>query len=224
MSASSDAEEIIHLRDVFKIFGPQPRGRAYELSRAGVPKNDVQRQTGHVVGLTNVNFSVKQGEIFVVMGLSGSGKSTAIRTVNKLHDVTMGEVIVDGVDVQKLSGKAITLDVKEVKKPELCSVLVAEHIAHQLAQRVSFRRAMKKAIQTAMRMGAKGIRIRCGGRLGVHRLAAVLDPGAGHAGDHGRPARHDAGRRRAAPGLRPGPQRANSDSLAPSSMVSAMRL
>lgn len=77
-------------------------------------------------------------------------------------------------DLQKLAGgKAVTLDVKEVKKPELTSVLVAEHIAHQLSQRVSFRRAMKKAIQTAMRMGAKGIRIRCGGRLGGAEMGRV---------------------------------------------------
>ena len=70
-------------------------------------KNDVQRLSGHVVGLTDVSFSVNKGEIFVVMGLSGSGKSTAIRTVNKLHDITAGSVIVDGVDVQALSGSGL---------------------------------------------------------------------------------------------------------------------
>ncbi len=100
-------EEIIHLKHVYKIFGDQPRGRALELAKAGVPKNDVQARTNHVVGLTDVNFSVREGEIFVVMGLSGSGKSTAIRTVNKLHDVTDGEVIVEGEDVQKMTGKKL---------------------------------------------------------------------------------------------------------------------
>ena len=103
-NSAAEGEEIIRLNDVYKIFGPQPRGRAFELARSGVPKNDVQRLSGHVVGLTDVNFSIKRGEIFVVMGLSGSGKSTAIRMVNKLHDVTHGEVLVDGVDVQKLYG------------------------------------------------------------------------------------------------------------------------
>ncbi len=98
------SDTIIELNNVYKIFGPQPRGRAFELARSGVPKNEVQRLTGHVVGLTDVNFSVNRGEIFVVMGLSGSGKSTAIRMVNKLYDVTNGEVLVDGVDVQKLDG------------------------------------------------------------------------------------------------------------------------
>ncbi|MDH3498719.1 MAG: glycine betaine/L-proline ABC transporter ATP-binding protein [Acidimicrobiia bacterium] len=97
-------DEIIRLEHVYKIFGPQPGGRAFDLTKSGLSKDDVQRQSGHVVGLNDVNFSVHQGEIFVVMGLSGSGKSTAIRTVNKLHDVTSGHVWVDGVDVQTLDG------------------------------------------------------------------------------------------------------------------------
>ncbi len=98
---------MIHLRNVYKIFCEQPRGRALELAKAGVPKDEVQARTNHVVGLTDVNFSVREGEIFVVMGLSGSGKSTAIRTVNKLHEVTDGEVIVEGEDVQKMSGPTL---------------------------------------------------------------------------------------------------------------------
>ena len=97
-------EEIIVLDEVYKIFGPQPRGRAFDLARAGMDKNRVQAETGHVVGLDNVTFSVNKGEIFVVMGLSGSGKSTALRTVNKLHDITYGAVQVDGTDVQALEG------------------------------------------------------------------------------------------------------------------------
>ena len=97
-------EEIIRLENVYKIFGPQPRGRAFDLAKSGLGKDAVLRQSGHVLGLNDVNFSVNRGEIFVVMGLSGSGKSTAIRTVNKLHDVTSGQVWVDGVDVQTLKG------------------------------------------------------------------------------------------------------------------------
>ena len=102
-----DENSIIQLQEVFKIFGPQPRGRAFDLAKSGVHKNEVQKQSGHVVGLSDVSFSVQKGEIFVVMGLSGSGKSTAIRTVNKLHDVTHGQVLVDGVDVQQLEGKEL---------------------------------------------------------------------------------------------------------------------
>ena len=62
--------------------------RTLELAQAGVGKNEVHRQTGHVVGLTDVNFEVERGEIFVVMGLSGSGKSTAIRTVRSSSTVS----------------------------------------------------------------------------------------------------------------------------------------
>lgn len=76
-------------------------------------------------------------------------------------------------ELQKMIGKNVKLDVEEVKKPELSAPLVAEHIAVQLANRVSFRRAMKKAISTAMRMGARGIRVRCAGRLGGAEMARV---------------------------------------------------
>ena len=103
----SEAETIITLENVYKIFGPNPRGRAFDLCSSGVSKDEVQRQTGHVVGMKDISFEVKKGEIFVVMGLSGSGKSTAIRTVNKLHDVTHGRVIVEGTDVQQLRGAAL---------------------------------------------------------------------------------------------------------------------
>ncbi len=105
MSEQSDV--VIRLDGVFKIFGPQPRGRAYELCQAGYGKDDVQRMSGHVVGLNDVNFEIREGEIFVVMGLSGSGKSTALRTINKLHKVTAGTVEVEGVDVQQLRGREL---------------------------------------------------------------------------------------------------------------------
>ena len=96
--------ELIRLENVYKIFGPQPHGRAFDLVKAGVSKDEVQRQSGHVVGINDVTFSVSKGEIFVVMGLSGSGKSTVLRTVNKLLEATAGEVWVDGIDVQTLEG------------------------------------------------------------------------------------------------------------------------
>lgn len=76
-------------------------------------------------------------------------------------------------ELQKMIGKDVKLDVEEIKKPELSAPLVAEHVSVQLASRVSFRRAMKKAIATAMRMGAKGIKIRCAGRLGGAEMARV---------------------------------------------------
>ncbi len=104
-SSANGADEIIRLENVYKIFGPQPRGRALKLAKDGLTKNEVQAATDHVVGMTDVSFEVKRGETFVLMGLSGSGKSTAIRTVNKLHDITDGKVLVDGTDVQRLEGQ-----------------------------------------------------------------------------------------------------------------------
>ena len=98
------SSELIRLEGIYKIFGPQPHGRAFDLARAGVSKDEILRQSGHVIGIRDVNFSVSQGEIFVVMGLSGSGKSTALRTVNKLFEATAGQVWVDGTDVQALDG------------------------------------------------------------------------------------------------------------------------
>lgn len=76
-------------------------------------------------------------------------------------------------ELEKTVGKKVKVDVEEVKKPELSAPLVAEHVAAQLTGRVSFRRAMKKAIATAMRMGARGIKIRCAGRLGGAEMARI---------------------------------------------------
>ncbi len=69
-------------------------------------------------------------------------------------------------DLEKLTGKQIQLNILEVKNPETDAQLVALGVAEQLSSRVSFRRAMRKAIQTSMKGGAKGIRVQCSGRLG----------------------------------------------------------
>lgn len=76
-------------------------------------------------------------------------------------------------ELSRMTGKEIYVDIVEVKKPELDAQLVAENVALQLERRISFRRAMKKAVQTAMDFGAEGIKIRCAGRLGGAELARV---------------------------------------------------
>jgi small subunit ribosomal protein S3 len=76
-------------------------------------------------------------------------------------------------ELSKMTGKEIYVDIQEVKTPETDAQLVAENIALQLERRISFRRAMKKAVQTAMDFGATGIKVRCGGRLGGAELARV---------------------------------------------------
>ena len=74
-------------------------------------------------------------------------------------------------ELSKKFGKEILLDIQEVKKPDLVAYLVAESVALQLERRISFRRAIKKAISTTMSMGADGIKIQCSGRLGGAEIA-----------------------------------------------------
>ena len=74
-------------------------------------------------------------------------------------------------ELSRMTGKEIFVDIQEIKTPETDAQLVAENVALQLERRISFRRAMKKAVQTAMDFGADGIKIRCAGRLGGAELA-----------------------------------------------------
>jgi small subunit ribosomal protein S3 len=83
-----------------------------------------------------------------------------------------------GADIEKLRGELarmtggeVTLNIVEIRKPEIDAKLIAENIASQLERRVAFRRAMKRAVQNAMRLGAQGIRINCAGRLGGAEIA-----------------------------------------------------
>ncbi|MEX0979709.1 MAG: 30S ribosomal protein S3 [Gemmatimonadota bacterium] len=89
----------------------------------------------------------------VVIGKRGS-------EVDKLRD-----------ELGVLTSSEVSINVEEIKRPELDAVLVAENVAHQLRQRISFRRAMKRAVQSARRAGAEGIRIQCAGRLGGAEIA-----------------------------------------------------
>ena len=73
--------------------------------------------------------------------------------------------------LSSLSSTEVSLNIKEVKKPEMNAYLVAENIAQQLVKRIAFRKAMKRAIQSALRLGAKGIRVCLSGRLGGNEIA-----------------------------------------------------
>ena len=74
-------------------------------------------------------------------------------------------------ELARMAKAEVALNIVEIRKPEIDATLVAENIAQQLERRVAFRRAMKRAIQSAMRLGAQGIRITCGGRLGGAEIA-----------------------------------------------------
>src|SRR5688572_22708327 len=74
-------------------------------------------------------------------------------------------------DLAKMTAGEVHLNIVEIRKPEIDARLVAENIAQQLERRVTFRRAMKRAVQSAMRLGAQGIRVNCSGRLGGSEIA-----------------------------------------------------
>lgn len=74
-------------------------------------------------------------------------------------------------DLEKFTGKQLSIDIKEIRKPEIDAQLVAENIALQLEKRVTFRKAMKKAMASAMRFGALGIKVGCNGRLAGAEIA-----------------------------------------------------
>src|SRR3954466_2446887 len=120
-----------------------------KLESASVPKIQIERAA------TRCRITILTARPGVVIGRKGA-------EIDKLKE-----------ELSKMTGKEIYVDIQEVKSPETDAQLVAENVALQLERRVSFRRAMKKAIQIAMDFGAEGIKIRCAGRLGGAELARV---------------------------------------------------
>lgn len=117
------------------------------LAHAAVSEVEIERKPQKVVVTVN---TARPG---VVIGKQGS-------EVDKLRD-----------ELAHLTKSEVSINVEEVKRPEVDAQLVADNVAHQLTQRISFRRAMKRAVQSAMRSGADGIKIQCGGRLGGAEIA-----------------------------------------------------
>lgn len=120
-----------------------------KLESASVPKILIERAA------TRCRITILTARPGVVIGRKGA-------EIDKLKE-----------ELSKMTGKEIYVDILEIKQPETDAQLVAENVALQLERRVSFRRAMKKALQTAMDFGAEGIKIRCAGRLGGAELARV---------------------------------------------------
>ena len=117
------------------------------LNHAGVSKVEIERAAN------KVKVNVHTARPGIVIGKRGAG----IETVK--------------AELQKFTKNEVFLNIVEVRKAEIDAQLVAENIATQLERRIAFRRAMKKAIQTAMKFGAKGIRVACSGRLGGAEMA-----------------------------------------------------
>ena len=114
---------------------------------AGVPKIEIERTA------KNVKITVHCAKPGMLIGHGGAEKE-------KYKAI-----------LQNMLGKDVRLDIVEVRQPDLNAQLVAENIASQLERRISFRRAMKMAIRNTMRLGAKGIKISCSGRLGGAEIA-----------------------------------------------------
>lgn len=95
---------MIEVKNLYKIFGPNPK-RAVPLIEKNVSKADILKKTGCTVAINGATFSIEKRETFVVMGLSGSGKSTFIRCLNRLIDPTLGEILIDGQDIMKMSNE-----------------------------------------------------------------------------------------------------------------------
>jgi glycine betaine/proline transport system ATP-binding protein len=92
----------IKVENLYKIFGSKPR-KGLELLKKGLDKAEVLEKTGMTVGVNNASFTIEDGEIFVIMGLSGSGKSTIVRMLNRLIEPTSGRVLVNGEDVTAMN-------------------------------------------------------------------------------------------------------------------------
>jgi glycine betaine/proline transport system ATP-binding protein len=92
----------IVVENLYKIFGPHP-DKGIQMLQEGHDKESIHEKTGMTVGVDNANFAVESGEIFVVMGLSGSGKSTIVRMLNRLIEPSAGSVIVDGQNVTQMN-------------------------------------------------------------------------------------------------------------------------
>jgi len=118
-----------------------------KLFHAGISSIDIERTANRVKVI------IRTARPGIVIGKRGS------------------EIDVMKKQLMKLTGRDVDLDIVEVRKPDTDAQLVAENVALQLERRVSFRRAMKKAVTTSLRMGAKGIKIMCAGRLGGAEIA-----------------------------------------------------
>jgi small subunit ribosomal protein S3 len=140
-----------------------PKDMPTLLKEDGLLRKYLKQRLGHAA-IADVTIERKPGKVVVTIhtGRPGVviGKKGA--EVDKLRD-----------ELAQLTGKEVGVNVEEIKRPELDAQLVGDSIAQQLAGRVSFRRAMKRAVQSAMRAGAQGIKVKAGGRLGGAEIARV---------------------------------------------------
>ena len=110
-------EAIIKVEHLYKLYGAN-KAAARKLLAKGVGKDEIAKKTGVTVAVNDISFEVKRGEIYVLIGLSGSGKSTVVRCLNMLNRPTSGKVFVEGSDLSKLSKK----ELREVRRQKISMV------------------------------------------------------------------------------------------------------
>ena len=152
----------IEIKDLYLIFGHEKQ-KALKMLKKDKSKAEILKDTGCTVGVKDANLSINEGEFFVIMGLSGSGKSTLLRCINRLIRPTAGQVLVNGVDISKISEKELL----QVRRKELAMVFqnfgllphrsVLSNIAFGLElQGVKKGEREKKAMESMKLVGLKG--------------------------------------------------------------------
>lgn len=107
----------LEIKNLYKIFGEHPQ-RAFKYIEQGLSKEQILEKTGLSLGVKDASLAIEEGEIFVIMGLSGSGKSTMVRLLNRLIEPTRGQVLIDGVDIAKISDA----ELREVRRKKIAMV------------------------------------------------------------------------------------------------------
>ncbi len=116
------SDAMISIRNLYKVFGPNPASMMDHVY-AGMGKDELNVEHGHVLGLNDINVDMQEGEITVIMGLSGSGKSTLVRHINRLIDPTAGQVLVKGENVLDYDDKAL----RDMRRKDMS--MVFQHFA-----------------------------------------------------------------------------------------------
>lgn len=154
--------EIMKVNEVSKLFGPNA-DQGVQLLAQGYTKERLAKEKGITVGVGRVSLSIKEGEIFVIMGLSGSGKSTLVRMLNRLIEPTSGEILVHGKDLRKMN----KVQLREVRRKTISMVFqnfalfphrtVLENVEYGLEiQKVDKQERSKQAMHSLELVGLKG--------------------------------------------------------------------
>ncbi|WP_428236981.1 quaternary amine ABC transporter ATP-binding protein [Gracilimonas sp.] len=152
----------ITVKNLFKIFGKNP-GKAFPLIEEGKSKDEILNETGNTIGINNASFEVKEKEMFVIMGLSGSGKSTVLRCLNRLIEPTKGQVLIGDEDITEVDKDRLL----EMRREKMSMVFqnfglfphrtVSENVQYGLEiSGMDKDQRKKKAYETIEKVGLKG--------------------------------------------------------------------